>query len=104
MTTAAITPGPLWTRRTPNKLAPPVVDEPYGNEGIAPALLATEDPLVAFVAWGEQTGPTAPGPSSSLLGGFTYRAAWASCPVFSCCATTGADDLHIPKGRTVLLA
>jgi hypothetical protein len=44
----------------------------YGNKGIAPALLAAEDPLVAFVALGEQTEPTAPGTDLSSLGGPTY--------------------------------
>jgi hypothetical protein len=35
----------------------PVLDEPYGDEGIAPALLAAEDPLIAFVAFGGSNGP-----------------------------------------------
>jgi hypothetical protein len=47
-----------------------VVAEPYDDEGIAPALRAAEDPLVAFVAFGGVHDPTAQGQSSSFSGGF----------------------------------
>jgi hypothetical protein len=71
-----------------------VVDEPYGDEGIAPALLAAEDALVAFVVFGGQTDPTAPGPSSSSVGGIYYSSSRMGLhdSVASCCAASGADE------------
>jgi hypothetical protein len=70
-----------------------VVGGPYGDEGIAPALLAVEDPLVAFLAFGGQTGPTAPAASSSLFGGISRIEPYGGlpCPGCSRCAARGAS-------------
>src|SRR5215207_403298 len=51
-----------------------VVAERYDDEGIAPALLAAEDPLVAFVAFGGAHGPDGSRTEFVILWGFTYRA------------------------------
>jgi hypothetical protein len=82
----------------------PVVDRRYDGEGIVPALLAAEDPLVAFVAFRGAHGPDGSRTGFVILwGGFHVSSHTGFLPGCSCCATTGADDLGVWEGRTVLL-